>query len=267
MAFINNRVINCDEDGFAFPVLPTLKKDFKRAASVSQASSPACVLGEVNNISGEDGIVHNGLFFKRKNSLDFALPSVLDFTVPISQAVVDDLIELYGADLYNKEIVFLAQRTLLEPDEVYRPNFSTWHHHRRDSGVTNGSDVDLTYLFFDKIGTEFKDGENAVAAPKNSLIRFGGDVMHRSPRNTTSEPLWRTFGMYIVYNEHKVPRATRHYSGMGSNNALDDISERRIEFLAATEDLIKIRGSDIYRPYERPKPVIPGQEFLLEAAA
>jgi hypothetical protein len=153
---------------------------------------------------------HNAITIKSSDSDIVALPECHSFAFSAAKAVIRDTIDIYGWEKFLKsKIQFILQRTDVRPQEVHRENFGGWHSHE-----TGRNPIDLTYQFTNRNGTEFcptqtTDGPFVVAAPSHAITRFGAEIKHRSPTNTTSETFSRTWAAFLVYEKD---RPSNHYA-------------------------------------------------------
>lgn len=216
---VNNFTINNDHGGTTWSFnnaatnwcaepnpLTASKSDFTHSKPV--------ILGEIPDVIGDNTIVHDGIKIKTSGSLDLGIPACLNFTAGAALFVTRDLMALYGFKRFKEcEIGLVVQRTLVEPDDASRPNFSKWHDHLKEINPLN-----LTYQFSDVLQTEVQtpDGK-AIQAPDRSLIRMGGGIVHRSQTNLTGQAKLRTWGAFLIYDT-----ATKPVRGLRTpyNNAL-----------------------------------------------
>ena len=146
-------------------------------------------------------ITCNALSVKKPGDLHICLPDVFDFALSRINCAAADALRLFGAERFERtSMLFIVQRTDVEPDTCHRPHISHWHDH-----LSNGQNMDMVYLFHNVLGTENRffhhNGEaiNAVelVAPDNSLSRIGGEIVHR-PQQNEGATLRREWGALIL---------------------------------------------------------------------
>lgn len=205
MTYIDNHHIESITAGYAFSAREEFGADI---TLVTPAGTPRSEIGKpivlANRLIIPDGdeCGHHAITIKAHNSDVIALPECHSFAFPLAKTVARDVISLYGWDKFlESKISFILQRTEVKPAEQHRKNFGHWHTHDHDKAT-----FDLTYQFSNRMGTEFKPaGEEhdpfVLPAPTHALTRFGAEIEHRSPMNTSNESLSRTWGAFLVYPE------------------------------------------------------------------
>jgi hypothetical protein len=174
-------------------------------------------------------ISHNAVFVKRKGSHAVALPECFSFAASMAKVVAQDLLELYGPELFERcDIELVVKRAALEPGEALRPEFSGWHDH-----MTKGFGTDLIYGFSDILPTEFKTPDGKIhVPPEHSLVRFGAEEIHRSQTNPTDKTLRRTWGAFVVSFDQKPKNGTSSNHAMGAlEKSLERSKRHRISHL------------------------------------
>jgi hypothetical protein len=187
------------------------------------------------SISFGADITSAGVIVKKRGSLDLAVPDPLVVFLPAIHHAALDTLKLYGPEAFkNAALQLVVQRTDVAPGEAHRSQFAHWHDHMDEHGKPA---IDLVYSFADFPPIQFKDGP----AEPYSLTRFGAEIKHISPRNTTDKTLRRTWGAVLVlphespvtYTDTPVLRAT---------------GEQREDFIARGEQFIEDYGPTLFFP-------------------
>lgn len=204
---ITNETVGECKEGFAFSMAEQIQRQSKQSVAFlaprSKTASPV-IIGHHFSIPDGPNSTHSAFPIKASGHDVVALPALFEFAFPAAKIVLDDVLELYGPHKFlNAEIEFIFQRSSFEKDKPYRSaDFDHWHTH--DHGR---KPVDYSYQFTTSAGTEFiaagtREDAFVLSAPTNTLLRFGGEVPHRSPQSTSESTLRRAWGAFLVYDKH-----------------------------------------------------------------
>lgn len=191
----------------------------------------------------QDDLVDIGasaMIVKRVGQMHLTLPQTFDFALSRVHAAAFDALKLYGPELFEQtQMMFIVQRTDIEPQEAHRNNFANWHSHS-----SSNENYDMLYSFFNTLGTEVKTSthhgqritEVEMTAPNNSILRIGAEVSHRSQVNTSKEDIRREWGALTINVEQ--PKSQRNQNYLSTNRVMVDRDDPNF-------DVFKDKAADI----------------------
>lgn len=176
-------------------------------ASERYAIAQPTVIGQVAELDdGRPDLAIANVIIKKPNSNEVGLPKTLGFLLPTALGVLEDARQLMGPDMYaGCNVGLIVKRADCKPAQAHIDMFSHWHDHTR-----NSKPLDLLYSVSNVLATPFRIDGEAFVPPDLSVVRFGTEIVHRSPTNLTQDPLRRTFAIFMVahgdapvYSRHK----------------------------------------------------------------
>jgi len=186
------------------------------------------ILGSADNISDGPDITSAGIFISKPGESDIAIPELYKDFLLVACNSVEDFIHTYGWNTFKASAFQLTiQRTTIMPNKPHRDTFSEFHTH----GGNIRNPYITFYSFADRLGTVFRNGANIKAAPDGSLSRFGPREDHKSPTNTTAQPIRRTWGSVTVRKYDQTQDGTTNRLLDASGKARKDFKARAIELL------------------------------------
>lgn len=176
----------------------------------------------------------DGVQIKSSRETKIFIPDYYEFALPIVDLALKDTLKLYGRDKFkDANILLVVKNSEVEQQTAQREDFAHWHDHFQ----TARHKIDLIYTFHTTLPTQFKAENQALQPPENTILRFGGEVLHRSQTNTGSKTQ-RLWGAILVEEKENMR------NGLPDNAAyVDEKDPLYKKFFQAANERLKQKKS------------------------
>lgn len=194
----------------------TRQKEREEVESLRNGVSRPHILGSFNAPQGIIVPKQDGIMIKPSGDMYLYLPDYYDFALPIVALALKDALSLYGEKKFEAANVMLAvKHSNVEAESAHRAEFSEWHDHYNGTKFK----TDLIYSFHTTLPTQFKHDGKIWQPPENTIIRFGGEELHRSTVNCGART-GRLWGSIIIEEKENYRNSPHNLGHIGEHDPL-----------------------------------------------